>query len=96
MLTAEDRHSDELFWKTLNTIICNILYMKTVTLRDDVYRKLLSLKGDRSFSDVIDDLIRRDVERRVSKIIEVSISAGSPEEMERMIREIREGFKVRI
>ena len=82
--------------KTLNTIICDILYMKTVTLRDDVYRKLLSLKGDRSFSDVIDDLIKRDVERRVSKIIEASISAGSPEEMEGVIREIREGFKVRI
>ncbi|WP_267900856.1 hypothetical protein [Candidatus Korarchaeum cryptofilum] len=39
--------------------------------------------------------LRRDVERRVSKIIEASIPAGSPEEMESVIKEIRGGFEVR-
>ncbi len=46
------------------------MYMKTITLREETYRKLLSLKGKRSFSDIIEELIRRDVERRVERIIE--------------------------
>jgi len=68
--------------------------MKTITVRDDTYRKLLSLKGRRSFSDVIDDLIRRDVERRVGKIIE-ACGAPPPNELEEIMRRPREEFRAR-
>jgi len=68
--------------------------MKTITVRDDTYRKLLSLKGRGSFSDVIDDLIRRDVERRVGKIIE-ACRAPPPSELEEIVRRLREEFKAR-
>ncbi len=70
--------------------------MKTITIRDEVYRKLVSLKGKGSFSDIIDDLIRRDVERRVNKIIEISSKAGYPEELEEVVRRIREELRARL
>ncbi len=69
--------------------------MKTITVRDDTYRRLLSLKGKRSFSDVIDELIRRDIERRVGKIIEVCSAPPSPE-LEDIVRRVRENFRARI
>ncbi len=70
--------------------------MKTITIRDEVYRKLVSLKGKGSFSDVIDDLIKRDVERRVTKIIEVSSEAGYSKELEEVVKRIREGLRARL
>ncbi len=32
---------------------------KTISLADDVYEELLKIKGNRSFSEVIRDLIRK-------------------------------------
>ena len=69
--------------------------MKTITLREETYRKLLSLKGKRSFSDIIEELIRRDVERRVERIIEVC-SSPPPLEVEDIVRRIRSEFEARI
>ena len=31
--------------------------VKTITIRDEVYRKLLAIKGEESFSDLIERLI---------------------------------------
>ncbi len=70
--------------------------MKTLTIREDVYRKLLSLKDGKSFSDIIDELIRRDLERRVNKIVEASFKAGPPEDIEEIMRRIREEFRARV
>ncbi len=69
--------------------------MKTITVRDETYRKLLSLKGKRSFSDVIDDLIRRDVKRRVEKIIE-TCSTPPSHELEEIVRRVRTEFRARV
>ncbi len=69
--------------------------MKTITLREETYRKLLSLKGKRSFSDVIEELIRKNVEGRVEKIIEVCSSPPSPE-VEDVVRRIRSEFEARV
>ncbi len=71
--------------------------MKTITISDDVYRKLVSLKGRKSFSQIIDELIRSNVDRRVQKIIELSREEVSNlEELENVVRKIREEFRVRI
>ena len=70
--------------------------MKTITVSDEVYRKLISIKGDRTFSQVIDELIRRDVERRVEKLIEVAASRPEGvEDLEEIVESIRKLFRVR-
>ena len=43
--------------------------MKTITISDDVYEKLLRIKGKKSFSAIIDELIRRNVEKRIDMLI---------------------------
>lgn len=68
--------------------------MKTITISDEVYYKLVALKGDRSFTDVIDDLIRSNVRSRVEMIISLS-RRRAPEELEETVRLVREGFKAR-
>jgi len=46
--------------------------MKKITVSDEVYRKLVALKGGRSFSEVIDELIRANVRKRAEMIIAIS------------------------
>jgi len=70
--------------------------MKTITISEEVYRKLVSIKGDKTFSQIIEELIKRDVERRVEKIIEVAASRPEGvEDLEKVIRDIRKSFGVR-
>ena len=70
--------------------------MKTITISDDVYRKLASIKGDKTFSQIIDELIMRDVNKRVEKIIEVATrKSEGVEELEEIVKNIRRTFKVR-
>ena len=70
--------------------------LKTITVSDEVYRKLISIKGDRTFSQVIDELIRRDVERRVEKLIEVAASRPEGvEDLEEIVESIRKLFRVK-
>ncbi|BFI74565.1 antitoxin VapB family protein [Sulfurisphaera ohwakuensis] len=45
-----------------------IVYMKTIMIRDDVYKKLLEIKGDKSFSEVIEELIEESLNVRRKKI----------------------------
>ncbi|OYT25348.1 MAG: antitoxin [Thermofilum sp. ex4484_82] len=70
--------------------------MKTITISDEVYRKLASIKGDKTFSQIIDELIMRDVNKRVEKIIEVATrKSEGVEELEEIVKNIRRTFKVR-
>ena len=60
--------------------------VKTITIRDDVYGKLLAIKGDESFSELIERLIEgKSVEilRKIRSKVEIS-----EEEKEIMLREI--------
>lgn len=71
--------------------------MKTITISDEVYRKLVSIKGKKSFSQIIDELIAYNVSKRVEKILEVTLRESEDiEELERIVKEIREKFRVRI
>ena len=73
-----------------------VLNMKTITISDEVYRKLASIKGDKTFSQIIDELIMRDVNKRVEKIIEVATrKSEGVEELEEIVKNIRRTFKVR-
>jgi predicted CopG family antitoxin len=31
--------------------------MKTITIRDDIYNKLIKIKGNKNFSDIIEEII---------------------------------------
>lgn len=81
---------------SLNIFVYNTRNMKTITISDDVYEKLLRLKGKKSFSAIIDELISRNVEKRVDLLIRASEEAGYEEELEKVSREIRKSFRVRL
>ncbi len=46
--------------------------MKTLTISDEVYAKLEQLKDGKSFSELIDELIRANVSLRIEKLLELS------------------------
>lgn len=55
-----------------NSLLTYSLYtecMKTIMVRDDVYKKLVEIKGDRSFSEVIDELIKDSKEVRNRRLM---------------------------
>lgn len=68
--------------------------MKTITISDDVYEKLLRIKGKKSFSAIIDELIRRNVEKRIDMLIK-SEKTGYEDELEEISEKIRKSFRVR-
>ncbi|ACP37421.1 antitoxin VapB family protein [Saccharolobus islandicus] len=64
-------------------------YMKTIMIRDEVYRKLVEIKGDKSFSDLIEELIEESLSLRRKKL-EKHFGILSEEEAEELEREIKE------
>ncbi len=69
--------------------------MKTITISDEIYNKLIQIKGNRSFSQLIDDLITKDVEKRIDLLIESAKKTGYEKELEEISTKIRANFKVR-
>ena len=69
--------------------------MKTITISDDVYEKLVRIKGSKSFSAVIDELIRKNVEKRIEMLIKSAEKTGYEDELGKISKEIRKSFKVR-
>ncbi len=69
--------------------------MKTITISDEIYNKLIQIKGNRSFSQLIDDLISKDVEKRIDLLIESAKKTGYEKELEEISKKIRTNFKVR-
>ncbi|MEM0173196.1 MAG: antitoxin VapB family protein [Sulfolobaceae archaeon] len=69
-----------------------IVCMKTIMIRDDVYRKLLEIKGNKSFSEVIEELIEESLSvrrKRIEKYFGI-LSEGEAEELVKEIKEMRE------
>jgi len=65
--------------------------MKTIMIRDDVYRKLNEIKGNKSFSDIIEELIEESLSLRKKKLEKYFgiLSEGEAKELEREIKETR-------
>ena len=73
----------------------NTLNTKTLTISDEVYRKFISIKGDKTFSQILDESIMRDINKRVEKIIETATRRPEGvEELEEIIKDIRKTFNV--
>ncbi|BAB66160.1 antitoxin VapB family protein [Sulfurisphaera tokodaii] len=66
-----------------------IAYMKTIMIRDDVYKKLLEIKGDKSFSEIIEELIEESLSVRRKKI-EKYFGILNEEEARGLAKEIEE------
>lgn len=69
--------------------------MKTITISDEVYEKLVKLKKDKSFSRIIDELIKYNVDKRITMLIGSSRSTGRERELEELVRSIRKSLKIR-
>jgi len=65
--------------------------MKTIVIRDDVYRKLNEIKGNKSFSDIIEELIEESLSLRKKKLEKYFgiLSKEEAKELEREIKEMR-------
>jgi predicted CopG family antitoxin len=63
--------------------------MKTIMIRDEVYKKLVEIKGDKSFSDVIEELIEESLSLR-KKRLERYFGVLSNEDAEELIKKIKE------
>ena len=65
--------------------------MKTIMIRDDVYRKLNEIKGNKSFSDIIEELIEESLSLRKKKLKKYFgiLSKEEAEELEKEIKEMR-------
>lgn len=68
-------------------------YMKTIMIRDDVYKKLVEIKGDKSFSEIIEELIEESLVLRRRKL-EKYFGTLNGEEAEEMMKEIKEVRKI--
>ncbi|MFP3233016.1 MAG: antitoxin VapB family protein [Sulfolobaceae archaeon] len=63
--------------------------MKTIMIRDEVYKKLVEIKGDKSFSDVIEELIEESLSLR-KKRLERYFGILSKEDAEESMKKIKE------
>ena len=65
--------------------------MKTIIVKDDVYRKLNEIKGNKSFSDIIEELIEESLSLRKKKLKKYFgiLSKQEAKELEGEIKEMR-------
>ena len=65
--------------------------MKTIIVKDDVYRKLNEIKGNKSFSDIIEELIEESLSLRKKKLKKYFgiLSKEEDKKLEREIKEMR-------
>ena len=73
---------------------------KVITISDDVYDKLSKLKGNKSFSQIINELIEYYNKNRKGRVEALDIILGiinekDAEELEKEVKELRKNFKVR-
>lgn len=70
--------------------------MKTITISDDTYRRLESIKSGRSFSETIDGLISKSVGERIDHILKSeSYKTGREAELEKVVEGIRKRTRAR-
>lgn len=71
--------------------------MKTLMITDDVYRKLAAVKGKRSFSELLDDILteaKKERNVRLAKFFNI-LNDKEADEMRKNVAEFRKNFKVR-
>ncbi|MCL4391486.1 MAG: antitoxin VapB family protein [Candidatus Parvarchaeota archaeon] len=71
--------------------------MKTVMLNDEVYNNLSKIKGTRSFSELLKELLQSSEEykTRLLESIKGTLTEEESKEAEKVVKKIREHTKVR-
>ncbi len=69
------------------TIIMHTYITKTISISDDVYEALVRIKGNRSFSEVIRDLIKK---KGNFDLLLIAFGTRSEKEAEDLKKEIKE------
>jgi predicted CopG family antitoxin len=70
--------------------------MKTITISDDAYRKLESMKSGRSFSETIEGLISSSVSSRIDRLLGLaSFATGKEDELAGVVDGIRKRARAR-
>ena len=70
--------------------------MKTITISDETYRRLESIKSGRSFSETIDSLISKSVGERIDHIINLgAYKTGREAELGKIVEGIRKRTRSR-
>lgn len=71
--------------------------MKTLMITDEVYRKLAEVKGGRSFSELLDEIlasVKKERNERLRRFFGI-LSDKEADEMRKNVAEFRKNFKVR-
>ncbi len=70
--------------------------MKTITISDETYKRLESIKSGRSFSATIDSLISASVGERIDRLMRLeSYKTGREDELSKIVEGIRKRTKAR-
>ncbi|HZW55834.1 MAG TPA: antitoxin VapB family protein [Nitrososphaerales archaeon] len=70
--------------------------MKTITISDETYKRLESVKAGRSFSETIDGLISANVEKTIDRLLALSShSTGREAELASVVEGIRKRTRAR-
>jgi predicted CopG family antitoxin len=93
LLEVRRVYSVSKFSKGLSIYSMYVLCMKTIMIRDDVYRRLVEIKGDKSFSEIIEELIEESLTVRRRKL-EKYFGILSDREAEVVMDEIKEARKI--
>jgi predicted CopG family antitoxin len=83
--------------KVILLFVYHVFNMKTITIGDDTYRRLESVKGGKSFSETIDQLISSSVTNRIDRLLEIgpSFKTGREEELLKIVRATRKRAQAR-
>jgi len=70
--------------------------MKTITISDEAYRRLESIKAGRSFSETISALISANVGERIDRLVALqAYKTGREDELAKVIEETRKRTRAR-
>ncbi|MBD3192939.1 MAG: hypothetical protein GF308_20035 [Candidatus Heimdallarchaeota archaeon] len=69
--------------------------MKTISIDDELYEKLSQLKGDSSWSELLKELLRSQVQHRAAALLRGAKTTGYEDELLEIAEAIRAGFQVR-
>ena len=70
--------------------------MKTITISDETYKRLISIKHGRSFSETIDGLVSTNVGERIDRLLKLeSYRTGREDELAKLVEGVRKRTRAR-
>ncbi len=72
--------------------------MKTIMISDEAYRKLASIKGKKSFTELVSELVDRLKQANIGDVMKFAgiISKDEADDLQKTLAKIRKNFRARI